>query len=172
MHPELVYLHNESLRQAAEHKEFASHQRAYQTAYISRQCKMDEDYIRGWWKVKSNLWFHLNTFWLVCEGQAAGWNDNWTQSRLLNVGKRQVDIGTTRYYTNFLAWFFLFTNSAPYSSSHLNCTSWGPSSTYTLSNHWQHPVPRQPHHPHNVWPGLSALSDPLASLSEIVDTVF
>ena len=121
---------------------------------------------------QSNLWFHLNAFWLVCEGQAAGWNDNWTQSRLLNVGKRQVDIGTTRYYTNILGWFFLFTNSAPYSSSHLNCTSWGPSSTYTLSNHWQHPVPRQPHHPHNVWPGLSALSDPLASLSGIVDTVF
>ena len=51
MHPELVYLHNELLRQAAEYKEFASHQRAYQTAYISRKCKMDEDYIRGWWKV-------------------------------------------------------------------------------------------------------------------------
>ena len=51
MHPESVYLHNESSRQAAECKEFASCQRAYETAYISRKYKMDEDYVSGWWKV-------------------------------------------------------------------------------------------------------------------------
>ena len=68
--------------------------------------------------------------------------------------------------------FFSFTNAATYSLSHPNCTLWGPSSTYTSSNCCQYILPRQLHHPHNTWPGLSTWSDPLASLSEIVHTVF
>ena len=38
-HPELVYLHDELSKNAAERKELASRQRAYDAAYISQKLK-------------------------------------------------------------------------------------------------------------------------------------
>ena len=50
--------------------------------------------------------FIWSIFWLVCEGQAADWNDTWTWSQLLNVEKKEVNVETTGY-TYLLAQIFL-----------------------------------------------------------------
>lgn len=53
-HPEFVYLQTELSRREAKRKEFAARQRTLEIAAVSKKRKLDEEFIWGCWKVRTN----------------------------------------------------------------------------------------------------------------------